>query len=178
MPAPLFEGCAVPVRRQGLLVLGDFEAGETNMYLLTGPGGEWRAMPESRHYHSRPGCAVASLEERGTGGGHRRPHRVLFLHPPTLDRAAGSIVSPSTYQPRLDRDVAGPAGESWRVGRPAAGEVAPGGGLGEGQRLGSSCHPAQGGQDQAGGVGVARLPLQGASKPELTQNCQHNLLVI
>merc|ERR1712130_11581 len=67
MPAPLFEGCAVPVRLQGLLVLGDFEAGNTNLYLLTGPKGEWRAMPRSRHYHSRPGCAVATLDGSNEG---------------------------------------------------------------------------------------------------------------
>ena len=113
MPAPLFEGCAVPVRRQGLLVLGDFEAGETNMYLLTGPGGEWRAMPESRHYHSRPGCAVASLDGRNEGlvvvtGDHTEffsfTHQRWIELPDRLSRrAATNHVSIGMSQGRLVR---------------------------------------------------------------------------
>ena len=61
LPASLFEGCAVPMGSHGLLVLGDFESGPTNLYLLSGPDGKWRQMPESRHLHVRPGCAATTL---------------------------------------------------------------------------------------------------------------------
>jgi hypothetical protein len=60
LPAPLFEGCVVAVGTDGLLVLGDFEAGATNLYLLE--GGLWRALPVSGHPHVRPGCSVAALD--------------------------------------------------------------------------------------------------------------------
>ena len=111
MPAPLFEGCAVPVRQQGLLVLGDFEAGETNFYLLTGPEGEWRAMPVSRHYHSTPGCAVATLEGDNEGlvavtGDHTEffsfSRQVwMDLPNPASHRAASMHVSVGVSQGRL-----------------------------------------------------------------------------
>ena len=135
MPAPLFEGCAVPVRQQGLLVLGDFEAGKTNLYLLTGPEGEWRAMPVSRHYHSRPGCAVATLDGSNEGlvavtGDHTEffsfTRQVwVDLPNPVSHRAASMHVSVGVSQGRLvmaggwDREMQEKSHlvEAWEEGR-------------------------------------------------------------
>ena len=58
LPAPLFEGCAAATRL-GLLVLGEFDSGDTNLYLLA--RGVWRGMPASRHPHVRPGCTVTTV---------------------------------------------------------------------------------------------------------------------
>lgn len=60
LPTPLFEGCAV-ASRLGLLVLGEFDSGAANLYLLA--RGVWRAMPASRHPHVRPGCTVTTVSQ-------------------------------------------------------------------------------------------------------------------
>ena len=109
LPAPLFEGCAVADSDQGLLVLGHFETehGMTNFYRVEGVGGRWRALARSRHYHTRPGCTVATYRgEEGlvaVSGRHAEfysfPRGVWADLPPLqVRRAAGTRVSVGVSQ--------------------------------------------------------------------------------
>ena len=59
LPAQLFEGCAVATPR-GLVVIGEFEAGAANSYVL-GAGGRWAALPLSHYRHTSPACSLATL---------------------------------------------------------------------------------------------------------------------
>jgi hypothetical protein len=58
LPGPLFSGCAVRLPR-GILVLGDFEAGAPNAYMLS--RGVWMPLPVSTFPHENPACGRARL---------------------------------------------------------------------------------------------------------------------
>ena len=95
----------------GLLVLGDFESGPTNLYLLSRPGGEWRQMPESRHLHTHPGCAVTTLADGVEGmvaiSGNNAEffsflaEKWVEMPPPLVPRAPSMKVSVGLSQGRL-----------------------------------------------------------------------------
>ena len=59
LPAPLFEGCAVSTKA-GLVVIGDFEAGQHNGYILVA-GQSWQPLPLTLFHHSAPACAAVRL---------------------------------------------------------------------------------------------------------------------
>lgn len=58
LPAPLFEGCAVSTTF-GIVVIGDFEAGRPNAYILR--EGEWNHLPVSNYAHTNPGCSLVTI---------------------------------------------------------------------------------------------------------------------
>lgn len=58
LPAPVFSACAVRLPH-GVLVVGDFEAGSTNAYILK--RGKWTPLPPSLHPHEMPTCVRVSL---------------------------------------------------------------------------------------------------------------------
>ena len=59
LPAPLFEGCSVSTDL-GLMVIGDFEAGEPNGYILTHDD-QWKPLPLTHFTHTNPGCTSARI---------------------------------------------------------------------------------------------------------------------
>ena len=64
LPAPLFEGCAVSTS-QGIVIIGDFEAGLPNAYISQQGEAEgeaqWRPLPVSNYAHTNPGCSVVTI---------------------------------------------------------------------------------------------------------------------
>ena len=63
----LFKGCAVSTSK-GLVVIGDFEAGTTNGYILRstqiwpfGAQSYWSPLPVSHYRHPNPACAEAKI---------------------------------------------------------------------------------------------------------------------
>ena len=61
LPAPLFEGCAVGTNI-GVVVIGDFESGSYNTYILK--GSEWKPLPLSTYAHTNPGCGLVTLNNK------------------------------------------------------------------------------------------------------------------
>ena len=59
LPFPLFEGCAVNTER-GIVVLGDFEGGAYNSYILE--DGVWSPLPLSIYAHTKPACEEVLLK--------------------------------------------------------------------------------------------------------------------
>ena len=60
LPAPLFEGCAVSTS-QGLVVIGDFEAGLPNAYISQEGEAQWRSLPVSNFAHTNPACSLVTI---------------------------------------------------------------------------------------------------------------------
>eukprot|EP00092_Neocalanus_flemingeri_P038357 GFUD01041760.1.p1 GENE.GFUD01041760.1~~GFUD01041760.1.p1 ORF type:complete len:360 (+),score=42.18 GFUD01041760.1:83-1081(+) len=58
LPFPLFEGCAVNTDR-GIVVLGDFEGGAANSYILV--DGKWIPLPLSIYSQTKPACAQVNM---------------------------------------------------------------------------------------------------------------------
>ena len=58
LPFPLFEGCAVNTD-SGIVVLGDFEGGPFNAYILVDE--QWHPLPPSTFYHANPACAHVTV---------------------------------------------------------------------------------------------------------------------
>lgn len=58
LPAPLFEGCAVSTPL-GLVVIGDFEEGEPNGYILA-DNGVWSPLALTHFTHTNPACSMTS----------------------------------------------------------------------------------------------------------------------
>ena len=61
LPAPLFEGCAVETLL-GVIVIGDFEAGNPNAYILD--RSKWKPLPLSNYAHTNPGCALVTINRK------------------------------------------------------------------------------------------------------------------
>ena len=58
LPFPLFEGCAVNTE-SGIVVLGDFEGGPFNAYILVDE--QWHPLPPSTFYHANLACAQVTV---------------------------------------------------------------------------------------------------------------------